>query len=194
MATKTFWISFGSGNGASFSGLTPTLTLFQTGAGGTLVGPGITERITGSGAYQFDYDSSTLSIFFRCDGGASVSAANRYIEGALDPVDYVDQNLSALSASLSAQGSTLVAQGSTLVAIGVSLGIFSARVGLNTDVVGTTSIDPTTVFGFIKRNQEFHEGSANFVKGTGIWTVTSRGSTLLMTKTLTNTSAQSTKS
>jgi hypothetical protein len=92
MANKTFWFSFGTGLGSSFTGLTPTMILFQTETGTTLAAPGITERITGTGAYQFAYDS-TLSIFFRIDGGASVASNFRYIEGVLDPIQAVDQKV-----------------------------------------------------------------------------------------------------
>lgn len=159
MANKTYWVTFGSGNGASFSGLTPTMILFQTENGGTLAPPGITERIAGTGAYQFSYDSATMAIFFRVDGGASVVASNRYIEGVLDPLAYIDQKL-----------------------------------GYTTDSFGSTSIDPTTMYGYLKRLQEFLEGNAVYNKTSGVWSVSTRGSsTLIATKTLTNTTAQATK-
>jgi len=158
MANKTFWLAFGTGNGASFSGLTPSLILFQTENGGTLTPPGITERITGTGAYQFAYDT-TLSIFFRADAGAAVTAASRFIEGVLDPIQAVDQ-----------------------------------KVGFTTDSIGTTLVDPTTILGYVKRLQEFCEGNATFAKSTGLWTISSRGSsTTLATKTLTNSSSTATK-
>lgn len=55
------------------------------------------------------------------------------------------------------------------------------------DSYGTTATDPTTVAGYLKRNQEVLEGNAGFVKSTGVWSIYSRGSTtLLRTKTLSN--------
>jgi len=58
----------------------------------------------------------------------------------------------------------------------------------NIDSIGSTSVDPSTVIGFLKRLQEFNEGNAVFLKATGLWDVYSRGSsTLLAEKTLTNT-------
>lgn len=68
-------------------------------------------------------------------------------------------------------------------------------IGMTTDSFGSTAIDPTTLFGYLKRNQEFNEGNAEFTKSTGVWSVYSRGSsTLLMTKTLENNTSEATKS
>jgi len=150
---KTYWVTFGS-NGASFTGLTPTFTVFQLGSGTTLTPPGITTRISATGAYQFSYDSNGLTspIFFQIDGGASLAVASRYIQGSLDPVDAIDE-----------------------------------RIGTTTDVYGSASVDPTTIYGYVKRLQELQEGNASFNKTSGVWTVQSRsGATTLATKTLSN--------
>lgn len=65
----------------------------------------------------------------------------------------------------------------------------------NNDSIGSTSVDPSSVIGFLKRLQEFNEGNAVFLKATGLWDVYSRGSsTLLAEKTLTNTVTSATKS
>lgn len=73
--------------------------------------------------------------------------------------------------------------------------VLSNEIGTLADSIGSTAVDPTTLLGFAKRNQEFEEGNATFDKSTGIWDVYSRGSTtLLAEKTLTNTTAQATKS
>lgn len=69
------------------------------------------------------------------------------------------------------------------------------KIGTINDSFGTTASDPTTLMGFAKRNQEFEEGNANFNKGSAIWTIYSRGSsTLLRSKTLTNTITNADKS
>lgn len=68
-------------------------------------------------------------------------------------------------------------------------------IGLPTDAIGSTSTGPTTLFGFSRRLQNFNEGDALFIKSTGAWYVSSIGSSiLLMTKTLTNSVSQATKS
>ena len=64
----------------------------------------------------------------------------------------------------------------------------------NNDSIGTTAIDPGTVIGWLKRAQEFMEGNATYIKSTGVWDISSRGSsTLLAVKTLANNTTQSTK-
>lgn len=69
------------------------------------------------------------------------------------------------------------------------------RVGVTGDSFGSTAIDPSTVTGQLNRIQEFLEGDAIYTKATGEWSIYSRGSSqLLRVKSLTNTTAQSTKS
>lgn len=69
------------------------------------------------------------------------------------------------------------------------------KVGYATDSFGSTGVDPTTIFGYAKRNQEFEEGNAVFNKSSGVWDIYSRGSsTLLAEKTLTNSISLATKS
>ncbi len=69
------------------------------------------------------------------------------------------------------------------------------KVGTLQDSFGTTSIDPQTVIGYLKRTLEFLEGAATFTKSSGRWLYYSRGaSTLLFDKTLTNSPSQATKS
>ena len=68
------------------------------------------------------------------------------------------------------------------------------KVGTLGDSFGSTSVDPQTVIGYLKRAQEYLEGNSNFDKSTGVWDVYSRGSsTLLVEKTLTNTTTAATK-
>lgn len=69
------------------------------------------------------------------------------------------------------------------------------KVGTIQDSFGNTLSDPTTLMGFAKRTQEFSEGNAIFTKQTGVWVVSSRGSsTALFSKALTNNTTQATKS
>lgn len=148
---------FGSGNPAAYSGLSPTFTIFSTVPGvsqigiSSVVSPGVTELITGSGLYYFTY-GATVAIAFVADGGNTLSNTDRYIKGILDPIQAVDQ-----------------------------------VVGTQLDSFGSTSVDPSTLFGMAKRNQEFEEGDKTFNSQTGQWQILSRGSsTLLRTKQLAN--------
>lgn len=155
---KTYYLQFGSGDPADKTGLSPTLTIFSMNGLTAIAAPGITELPAGSGLYTFTYGPTT-SIIFKADGGAALSAGDRYILGTLDPVHAVDE-----------------------------------KVGYTTDSFGSTSADPTTVLGYAKRNQEFHEGNMTFTKATGIWTIYNRGSTtLLREKTLTNNTTEAKK-
>jgi len=67
--------------------------------------------------------------------------------------------------------------------------------GFQPDSFGSTSLDPQTMFGYLKRMQEITEGDGTFNKATGTWLLSSRGSsTLLRTKALNNLASSITKS
>lgn len=73
------------------------------------------------------------------------------------------------------------------------LQIIDERMGSDDASFGSTSADPTSIYGFVKRNLEVQEGNKIFNKATGTWDVYSRGSsTLLFEKDLTNTTTQAT--
>lgn len=96
--------------------------------------------------------------------------------------------------TLIAQGATIVAIGNTLSAIGSTNSAFFGLIGDNSSSYGSTSMDPTTVFGFLKRAQEMSEGNQTYVKATGILDFYSRGSTtLLREKTIVDTSTSTAK-
>lgn len=87
---KNYWVSFGTQDPRTYTGLSPTFILFFNHLGQTLAPPGITEVFTGSGGYRFQYSIGwSQSIWFLCDGGASAGAV-RYIQGALDSSDALD--------------------------------------------------------------------------------------------------------
>ena len=151
---KTYYLKFGTGDPALYTGLTPTLAIFSINGISALTGPAITETPSGSGLYSFTY-GPTQSILFKADGGAGLASGDRYIVGTLDPIQAVDE-----------------------------------KMGYTTDSFGSTSVDPSTVFGYLKRSQEVWEGNATFTKSTGVWSIYSRGSTtLLREKSLTNTTS-----
>lgn len=60
--------------------------------------------------------------------------------------------------------------------------------------IGSTAVDPSTLFGYAGRNQEFEEGTANLDKSTGMWLIKTRGGTTFQSRVLTNSSGSVTKS
>ncbi len=67
-------------------------------------------------------------------------------------------------------------------------------VGFPADSIGSTGVDPSTLFGYAGRNQEFEEGLAYFDKTTGTWLIKTRGGTTFQSRVLTNASGSVTKS
>lgn len=93
--TKNYLVKFGSGNPASFSGLSPTFITFYIGSTFpwlTATPPGISEISAGVGLYTFAYGTS-LSIAFVVDGGNSLSSTDRFVTGILDPLQAIDQKI-----------------------------------------------------------------------------------------------------
>lgn len=211
MATKTYWLKFGSGDPRPNSGLAPTFLQFFDNTGQTIAPPTISEikygGVTASGAYGFSYTiSATQSIYFLAYSATTLSNANdNYVTGVIDPILAIDQaalglstNLSALGSSQLAMGSTVSGIASTLLAVGNTVTGFNTNfIGSTASSIGTTSVDPTTVFGLLKRIQEFLEGDNVFTTSTGQWLIYNRCSlgttTLLRTKTLTNNASSVTK-
>lgn len=69
------------------------------------------------------------------------------------------------------------------------------NIGEQYDSFGSTSVDPSTLTGYAKRNLEFEEGDAQFNKTSGDWSIYNRGATtLLRTKNIVNTSGDVEKS
>jgi hypothetical protein len=181
---KNFIVQFGSGAPSTYAGLSPTFTVFNVvPGGGATTAPGITQVPTSTGLYYFTYNPLG-SVAFVIDGGASIIGDARYLAGSLDPIDAVDEQITALGVSTFAMGASLLAQGVSILAQGNSIAIFGgslvAGLGGLGDSFGTTLTDPSTVFGYLKRLQEFNEGNSVFTKTTGIWGVFSRGNTYVL--------------
>jgi hypothetical protein len=123
----------------------------------------------------------------------------------------------ALGTTNSALGTTNVALGTTSVALGITAigyGVTNLAVGttiqsylsgasspwllsLGTTAssFGSTSADPVDIYGYLKRIQENLEGNEVYIKSSGVLSISTRGSsTLLATKTLTNSVSLVTKS
>lgn len=184
-----YLLQFGTGNPSSYSGLAPTFITFKTIPGGTNVTPppGITEIPTATGLYYFTFGATT-SVIFTVDGATTgLSDPIRYISGEVSALDQLDVNLAA-------QGATLVAIGNSLSVFGSSFASLNALIGTSASSFGDSTTNPGTVFGFLKRLQEFNEGNATFTKSSGFWSIYSRGSSyLLAQKTLADTATNVTK-
>ncbi len=169
---KQFLLQFGSGSPTLYAGLNPTFTVFYVLPGvGSTTPPGITQVPTNTGLYYFSYDPVS-PIAFVVDGGTSILGAERYLAGQLDPVDKVDEQLTGV-------GNTLLAIGNSIYSMGQSNQV-GTLIGNLSDSYGSTMTDPTTVFGFLKRLQEFNEGNSVFTKSSGLWQVYTRGSTYVL--------------
>jgi hypothetical protein len=129
--------------------------------------------------------------------GVSLDAIGVTLTGIGNSVAAFD--LGGMGTSIIAIGDTLFGVGVTLVGIGntvsaldvagmgVTLVAGFSLVGAATDLFGDSSANPTTLFGFMRRIQEFNEGNSDYNKGTGVWDIMSRGSSFaLASKTITN--------
>ncbi len=194
MATRNYWAVFGSGAPTTNSGLAPTFITFISPTGSAGSAPSITEPGT-KGFYLFQYDASLTMISFVLDGATTgLAATDRYVYGVLDPFDSFGTTLNAIGSTLSGMGSTLAGMGATLSGTGATLSGIASLLGGTGSSFGTDVVDPTTVFGFLKRAQETNEGNEAYVKSTGVMTISSRGSSqLLATKTITDSTSQTTK-
>lgn len=194
-----YWFSFGSQPSAAAS-LSPTFITFTNTSGATSAAPAITERPPGSGLYTVSY-GATVSMAFILDGATTgLGTSQRYIPGCFDPQDNMSATLTVIGGSLavmgvtlSAIGTTLAGMGNTLSSIGVTGAGLAALIGDTSSSFGSTSADPTTVFGFLKRSQEMAEGNRSYAKASGLLDYYSRGSsTLLIEKVITDNTAGTT--
>jgi hypothetical protein len=201
--SKTFFFKFGTGNPATNTGLSPTFLQFYDQNGVTLAPPAISEGLTLSGVYKFSY-TPTLGIVFVIDGATTgLLTANRYVTASLDPILTIDQQVNNTTFGLSAIGNavTLMVGGISNIIAGQSLNTLGVSnlmlsIGTTSDYFGgTAGVDPSSLFGYLKRGLEFNEGNAVYTKSTNVWSILSRGSSaLLINKTLTDNTNQTTKS
>jgi hypothetical protein len=205
--SKYYGIAFSNSDPGLYPSLSPTFLTFKNALSGADVTPPTISQLSTSGIYGFTF-SATFPAYFRVDGVTIASLADRYVIGMIDPVSDVDSQLTNTGVSILAIGSSNIALGTTAVAIGESLtaqgisiyaiattlGTLSTLLGDTTSTFGTVSVDPTTIFGYLKRMQEYSEGSQVFNKTSGAWAISSRGGSLIVSKTLGNTSSQVTRS
>ena len=209
MNTKTYLLKWGSGDPRPNTGMTPTFLQFFDSTGQTYAPPSIAEvkygGSTATGIYGFSYaiGISTLNpIYFLAYSVTTVSSgltSDQYITGVLDPVLAIDQAIGITTINL---GSTVLGIGITLLAIGTTLpsimAFNSSFIGSTASSFGTTGVDPTTVFGYLKRLQELLEGDQVFSAAGGTFLMYNRGAlgttTLLRSKLISNSGSSVTKS
>lgn len=149
----------------------------------TALGQTIITQLTNTG--------STLTAF----GNTSVALGQTAVAQSLNigaTLVAVGNTQFAFGQSSIAIGTTLTGFANTLLAIGQSSPLFSF-IGSTASSIGSTAIDPTTLFGFLMRAQEIAEGNQTYTKANGILDLFSRGATLLREKTISDTSTQTTK-
>ena len=206
MSTKTYWLKFGSGDPRPNTGLSPTFLQFFDNTGATQLAPAIAEikygGATASGLYGFSYlISATQSIYFLAYSVTAVSsgiASDEYITGVIDPILAIDQNVNGVGVTMTAIGVSSLALGNTILSINQIGSSFVSYIGSTASSFGTTSVDPSTIFGYLKRLQELLEGDQTFAAGIGQWQLYNRGAlgttTLLRVKNILNNGALVTKS
>lgn len=93
----------------------------------------------------------------------------------------------AIGITNAAIGNTVIAIATSLLAQGVTIQSYLGSIGSTASSFGDNTQDPVDLFGYLKRIQENLEGNQQFVKMSGLWNISSRGgSVLLSTKTITN--------
>lgn len=163
------------GNTSIAYGGTISANLINTGA--TLVGIGNTSIAYGG----------TVSANLINTGATLVAIGNTSIAygGTVSAV------LTNTGVTLVAIGNSLSALGLTGVAIGTSL---SALIGTTASIIGDSSTEPSTLFGYVKRISELEQGREQFAKGTGVLTQYDRtGATTLNVRTIANNATLVTK-
>lgn len=100
----------------------------------------------------------------------------------------------AMASTLTGIGATVSGIGATVSGIGVSLNAIMTVIGSTASSFGTSAADPVDLFGYLKRMQENLEGNSDFTKLSGVWNIKSRGGSLLISKTVANSSSQVIKS
>jgi hypothetical protein len=128
--------------------------------------------------------------------GASLNAQGNTIAVIGGSMSVMGASLSAMGFTLTGIGNTVLGIGNTIFAIGASTSVLAlaSQIGTAADSFGTDTVDPTSLFGFMKRIQEIQEGDSNYAKGTGVWSIYNRGSsTLLRSKTIADAATTVTK-
>lgn len=157
--SKTYYLRFGSGDPRTLTGLSPTFLIFSQN-GSNVTPPSIAEVTGATGLYSFAWGTTTSIVFLADAATTSPGVSGRYVVGALDPVDRVDEvgtTLVAIGTSNIALGTTNAALGTTAVSYGLinnqqgstifALGTTAVALGVTNVALGTTNIALDTNIG-----------------------------------------------
>lgn len=148
----------------------------------------------GSGDPRTNTGLSPTFIIFQTVGGTAISSPSITEPGASTGLYYFQYGTTMSIAFAVDGGAGLSDSDRYIVGSLDPIQAVDQKIGYESDSFGSTSVDPSTLYGHLKRTLEFLEGNADFNKSTGSWQIYSRGSsTLLREKTLTNTISEATK-
>ncbi len=154
--------------------------------GNTLTAIGFSNLVYGSSLFAFGNTLTSIgysNLVYGASNFALGTTSVAYLVAA-----------SGVGVAVAAMGTTLIGVGSSSLAAGQSLAGLAAFVGTTASSFGSTSIDPSTLFGFLKRAQEIQEGAQVYTKASGLWDLYDRTqTTLLREKTISDSSSQTTK-
>lgn len=137
---KSYVMQFGTGDPRQFTGLRPTLVFFTTDAGATISPPGVSEVLTGSGLYYFNWGTTTAMSFLADAATTSPGTSGRYVAGSIDPADRTDE----YAATMIAIGTSHIAQGVSLNALGITILATETQQGITLVGIGSSQL----AFGF----------------------------------------------
>lgn len=175
--------------------------------GASLIAQGATIGVIGSSLSVMGNSLSAIGVSLSAMG-VSLTAQSSVIGVLGSSLSVFGNSMAVMGGSIAVMGTSLTAQGNTILGMGMTLGAigvsFSAMgvsfvagmslIGSTGDSFGTDSVDPTTLFGFMKRLQELGEGDSIYTKSTGVWAIYNRGSTTtLRSKTITDSATTVTK-
>lgn len=140
---KSYVMRFGSGDPRTFTGMNCTMLIFTTDAGVTVSPPGISEVLSGSGMYYFNWGTTTAISFLADAATTSPGTTGRYVAGSIDPADRTDEyaaTMIALGVSHIAQGNTSIAIGTTGLAAELAQGLTMQAIGSSLFAFGSSNI------------------------------------------------------
>lgn len=181
-----------SGVGATNQAIGATLLQGQVNFGSTLVAIGNTLTGVGNTLASINVGGIGTTLVYVGDQVLALGVTNQAIGVTLV------QGQANIGTTLVAIGNTVLGIGNTLIGISglaVSLAGIETAIGSTASLIGDNVTDPATLYGYLKRLQNWNEGDSVYTKATGVWEVSAiGGNTLLASKTLDETLTTVTKS
>lgn len=124
--------------------------------------------------------SPTLTVFKTTPGGTNVTPPGITQVPTSTGLFYFSYGPTNSISFVADGGSTLSATARYISGLLDPSDAVDELIGTTASSFGTTAVDPTDLFGYVKRLQELQEGNASFDKTTSVWTIYSRGSSTLL--------------